>query len=175
MSDLNTATSEAGTNLRSFMAHRGAIIVKEMKNIGKFAGEYRNQLEMETLILRVVRGKEDNVVFGVVLKHIDEDGRDEATVNLDFDELDELVAAIDFIKKTSSELFGTQRDYTEVIYATKDNARVGFFQNLGSQTAFISLTNRASIFLNISKIEEIQGLLRTAKNHLISSGAEVVR
>jgi hypothetical protein len=174
MSDLSLAEENNGTNLRNFMAHRGAIIVKEMRNIGKFAAEYNNQLEIETLILRMVREKKDNVVYGVVLKHIDENGRDEAAVNLDFDEVDELVSAIDFIKKTSSELLGTQRDYTEVIYATKDNARIGFFQNLGSQTAFISLSTHSSIFLNILKIGDIQDLLRKAKNHLVSSGAEVV-
>lgn len=175
MSEINLTEENNGTNLRNFMAHRGAIIVKEMKNIGKFSAEYDNQLEVETLILRVVREKKDNVIYGVVLKHVDENGRYEATVNLDFDEIDELVSAIDFIKNTSSQLLGTQRDYTEVIYATKDDARIGFFQNLGSQTAFISLNNRASIFLNISKIDDIQRLLRVAKSHLISSGAEVVR
>lgn len=175
MNELNVAEANNGTDLRNFMASRGAIIVKEMRNIGKFSAEYSNYLEVETLILRVVREKNDSMVYGVVLKHIDENGRDEASVNLDFDEIDELVSSIDFIKNTSNELMGAQRDYTEVIYATKDNARIGFFQNLGSQTAFISLSNRASMFLDISKISEVQGMLRVAKSHLVSSGAEIVR
>lgn len=175
MIELDVIEANNGTNLRSFMASRGAIIVKEMRNIGKFCAEYNNYLEVETLILRMVREKKDTVIYGIVLKHIDENGRDEASVNLDFDEIDELVSSIDFIKNTSNELIGVHRDYTEVIYATKDNARIGFFQNLGSQTAFISLSSQASMFLDISKIGEVQGMLRTAKSHLVSSGAEIVR
>ena len=173
MNDL--VESNEGTNLRNFMAHRGAIIVKEIRNIGKLEAQYNAKLEVETLILRVVREKKDNLIYGIVLKHIDEKGRDESTVNLDFDEIDELVNAIDFIKNTSNDLMGTQRDYTEVMYATKDNAKLGFFQNLGSQTAFISLNNRSSMFLDVNRIGEVQNILRTARAHLVTAGAEIVR
>lgn len=175
MNEIELAESHNGTNLRNFMAHRGAIIVKEMRNIGKISAKYSAVLETETLILRVVRGASDSMVYGVTLKHIDKDGSDEASVNLDFDEIDELVSAIDFIKKTSEDLVGSQRDYTEVIYATKDNARLGFFQNHGSQTAFVSLSTRSTMFLELSEIGKIQTILRTAKDHLVSSGAEIER
>ena len=43
---------------------------------------------------------------------------------IDFDESDELDRAITFICETSRKMAGERRDYTEVIYATKDNIQI---------------------------------------------------
>lgn len=166
-------TADTGTNLRNFMANRGAIIIKETKPIGTVTGDYGVSLEVETIVLQVIRGVKKDTAFGALLTVKKSDGTEEK-VNLDFDELAELINALSVIRHTADEIGLTQRDYTEVFYATKENAKFGFFQANGSQTGFIDIGYRGNLFQPVNANVNIEHLLRNAVAHLRSKGAEIV-
>jgi hypothetical protein len=173
----NSAIQEAqevGTDLRSFMAHRGSVIVKESRPSGHVSGMYNAALEAETMILTKVKGAQKDVAFGVVLKHKLIDGQGSTTAFIDFDEIDELMGALEFVETTAKELLGSTRDYTEVTYATKDNAKFGFYQDNGKQSAYLSLALHDTMFLSFDGVDDLKLILSGAKNHLISCGAQLV-
>jgi hypothetical protein len=166
---------ECGTNLRNFMTNRGAIIIKETRPIGAVDGEYGASLEVETMMLRIVRGAEQNDAFGVVLTIKNQRNDSAEKVHLDFDEIEELVNALGVIRNTAEEIGRTKTDYTEVIYATKDNARFGFFQGDSQQMGFVNIGYNGQMFQQVYDNERIERLLRSAVEHLRSKGAEIVR
>jgi hypothetical protein len=174
MSDLTNAadTPELGTNLRNFMANRGAIIIKETKPIGTVEGDYGSVLEVETVALRLIKGAEQKDAFGALLTLKNQKNDLEEKVHLDYEEIEELIEALKVIRQTSEEIGMTIMDYTEVIYATKDNAKFGFFQSNSAQTGFVSIGHRSNLFQQVHDNVYIEGLLRDAVSHLWTKGAE---
>jgi hypothetical protein len=174
MERLSIAQPESeGTNVRRFLAYRGAIVVKETRDIGQCKGNYGDSISIATMVLTVVKGTIRDTSYGVRLEHLDRDSNTDSSVFLDFDELDELMDAFDFVKSLAGELRSHQRDYTEVTYSTKDNARFGFYQNeQQQQQAFIALSPHGGMtFLLVEHLPKLKELLLAAKNHLVSRGA----
>jgi len=169
-----TQTPNAGTNLRNFMANRGAIIIKEMRPIGSVSGDYGASLEIETMVLRIIRGMEQDDAFGALLTLKGQSDSPEEKVHLDFDEIEELIKALSVIRNTAEEIGRTITDYTEVIYATKDNAKFGFFQSNSVQTGFIAIGYSGNMFQQVYDNIHIEELLKNAVEHLRTKGAEVV-
>ena len=131
MTELNIIQNESeGTNVRCFLAHRGAIVIKETREIGKLRGSYSDSIVVSTMIIAVVKDLTRNTTYGVKLERLEgSNSGATSSVLLDFDELEEVMGAFDFIATSATELRAQQRDYTEVTYSTKDNARFGFYQD----------------------------------------------
>lgn len=175
MNDIATEkNAESGTTLRNFMANRGAIIIKEMKPIGSTHGEYGSFLEVETIVLRVIRGTTQNDAHGVLLIIKSAGNESEEKVHLDFDEIEELINALQVIRHTSTELGRNKTDYTEVIYATKDNAKFGFYQSNSEQMGFVNIGYQGQMFHIVHNNIEIEKLLQLAVEHLRTKGAEII-
>ncbi len=165
-------TSE-GTSFRKFLADRGVVMVKEFRPIGKFKGRFLDTLICETMLLTIIKSNKRKTSYGVKLERHDSDDDLDSSVFLDFDELDELLDALRFIRSTAKELLGQERDHTEVTYATKDQAKVGFYQTSEEQQAFFALSmTGTSIFLPVERLSEIVALITKARDHLISCGAQ---
>lgn len=162
-----------GTDIRNFMAYRGAIVAKEFRSIGSCQCEFHTSMDIETIILTIVKGERREIKFGVKVLHKFDNGRDEVSVCLDFDEIEELIQALHFIAKTAAEIISTERDYTEVVYATKDNATFGFYQDANKQTAFFCLSPRKTGFLSFDTLGEVSKILHAARTHLVNHGAQV--
>lgn len=176
MDDLATAKTapDAGTNLRSFMANRGAIIIKETRPIGTVSGDYGCALDVETVVLRVIKGADQKDAFGALLTLKNETTNLNEKVHLDFDEIEELIEALKVIRHTAEEIGRTKTDYTEVIYATKDGAKFGFFQGDSVQTGFVTIGYKGNLFQQVHDNAHTEVLLRSAVAHLRTKGAEVV-
>ena len=119
MSDLIEGSPEnQGTTVGRFLANRGVIVVKENRPSGRCKGEHGDSIIAEAVVLSVVKGAKKDTSYGVRLERIDEHGDTDSVVFLDFDELTELINAIDFISQTAAQLSSQVRDYTEVTYST---------------------------------------------------------
>ena len=173
MTNVEAVQAESeGTNVRKFLAQRGAIVVKETRTMGKASCAYGETILVSTMIIVVGVGEARNVTYGAKLERSDTKGNPSSSVLLDFDELKEVLEAFDFIASVAADMRQQQRDYTEVTYSTKDNARFGFYQNTGTQQAFIALTfHDGSAFLPVNDLANIKNLLGQSRTHLASKGA----
>jgi len=164
-----------GTNVRQFLAHRGSVVIKEFREIGKLKGKYSDAITVSTLILAIVKGTNRSTSHGVKLERTSTDSYSSSTsVLLDFDELHELMEAFDFIDSLATNLRPQKCDNTEVVYSTKDNAQFGFYQdNQQNQQAFVGINPHGeTTFLDLPQLIKLKGLLLSAKEHLITRGAE---
>ncbi len=173
MNEIGNATADASaTDVSRFLANRGSILVKETKQIGLCKGDHADYVFVETMILSLVKGTNKDTSYGIRLARSDSAGLTDAAAFIDYDELDELMGAIDFICSTATKLLSQARDYTEVTYLTKDSAKIGFYHSKNGQMAFLTLPGgRDSSYFALHRLQELKKLLLDAKLHLTASGA----
>lgn len=138
-------------------------------------------ITVSTLILAIVKGTDRLTSHGVKLENVTYHGVDmesvtptSSSVLLDFDELDELMEAFDFIDSLAKNLRPQKCDYTEVHYSTKDDAQFGFYQDKEqNQRAFVKVSpHDKTAFFDLPQLIKLKELLLSAKEHLITRGAE---
>ena len=136
-------------------------------------GEYGGKVSVSTLILSSAKSTRGDIQYGIKLEHIDEEGDMRASGFLDYDEIAEVIGALDFIHGVAEKMFGQPRDYTEVTYQTKDNLKFGFYQSEGQQQAFIDVGGYGqSLFISVPKLQNLKRSIEGAKEPLISRGAD---
>ncbi len=164
-----------GTNVRQFLAQKGSIVIKELREVGKLKAEYDHSIIVSTMILGIVKGKTRKTSYGVRLSRTETESYSELSVLLDFDELPELMDSFDFIGSLSVSLKSKQCDYTEVVYSTKDDAQFGFYQtNQQDQQAFIKISPHGdTTFLDVGHFVKLKTLFLNAQEHLITRGASI--
>jgi hypothetical protein len=168
-------SSFPGTNLGRFLAQRGVLLLKEGRLIEVIWGEFRHKINVETWIIATARGKQAGQSFGIRFENIGEENRTLGSGFLDCDEIGELVGALAYIQELANSIAGQDRDYTEVIYSSKDNIRIGFFQKskVDQQAFFDAGGNGKAVYLNFERLAVLKGALVTARDHLVSRGAVV--
>lgn len=165
-----------GSSVRRFMARRGAIVIKEIRDMGSAQGVYGDRVLVSAVVIAVVQHGKREMSHGVKLERTDRDRNSTASVFLDYEELAELKEALEFIAGTAQQFGSQERDYTEVTYSTRDHAKLGFYQDKdGNQQAFVELQPHHDMsFLELPELTRFKLLLEKGKLHLESRGAAVV-
>jgi hypothetical protein len=161
-----------GTKAGKFLARRGVLLLKEFREIGKMVDNYGAKMIMKTFIVSIAKSSttKPDITYSVCLEQAND--RQEASALMDYEEVEELDKALQYIGKLAVRLSNEKRDYTEVICRTKDSVQFGFYQQKnGSQQAFINLNSRSHFFVPIPAFEDFRELLGQASAHLASRGA----
>lgn len=171
--DKEKTSEEKSTNVGRFLARRGVLMVKEMREMTAVKGDFGGRIEISSIILSSAPSNAGDVQFGVRLEQFDDEGDSQGSGFLDFDELSELIGALDFIAGVASKMLHEQRDYTEVTYQTKDNLKFGFYQMEGDQRAFANIDSyRGMMFLSLNRLQSLKKSIEAAKIYLVSRGAD---
>jgi hypothetical protein len=164
---------EKSTNLGRFMTKRGILLMKEFRQIGIASGDYGDRIVVSTLIISQARSTKGNVQFGIRFEHYDDAGDLRDSGFLDYDEIAELMGALDFVDTLAGQMVTQKRDYTEINYLTKDNLKFGFFQSNDGQQAFVDISGYGrSLFLSLGELQDLKQTIGRAKEHLVSKGAD---
>lgn len=166
------ATEEPKTEATRFLNMRGVLMIKESRDFGSVKDEYGKKISISTLIISSTLSNKSDISHSITFEMIDEHGETIGNAHLDYNESDEFIKAFGFIYQTARQMQLTQRDYTEVIYVSKDGITFGFYQMTGQQQAFFKF-NYQSAFLSFDKMDTIRQAVEGAKTHLVSRGAEV--
>jgi hypothetical protein len=161
-----------GTKAGRFLARRGVLLLKEFRDIGRMEDNYGAWMTMKTFIVSIAKSSttQPDVTYSVSLEQVKDE--QEVSALMDYEEVEELDKALQYIGKLAVRLAKEKRDYTEVIYRTKDSVQFGFYQEKnGNQQAFINLNARSHFFIAIEDFEDFREILGQATSHLVSRGA----
>jgi hypothetical protein len=97
---------ESGTNVKRFLSTRGLLIMKEFKDINVVKCHYGKKINISTAIISTMASPtiRNKVEYGVRFELIAEDEREAGMAFLDFDELDELISALDFVNSLAQQM-----------------------------------------------------------------------
>lgn len=185
-----------GTRVRSALAIRGNLLRKEIREVAKVKCTWaygKQTIEVSTLILTVLANPRTTTTFGIRLQAKNSDGEDAGFAFIDFDESQELTDAIKLIGELAKKCLDEPGDYTELIYASKDDLRVGFYQSTSEtprqnatnksisnrantppeQQAFFATSSSAdSVYLSFDDLRELRNAVLAARRHLVERGAD---
>lgn len=165
---------EPQTEAARFLARRGVLMMKEFREIGTIRCEYGKKITIKTLVITSAVMTKGNVSHSIAFDLVNEDGIEVDNAYLDFDETEEFISAFDFIATRAKQMSNEVRDYTEVVYISKDGITFGYYQHEGHQQPFIRLHSYSdTAFLSFQWLQSLKRALETAKSHLISRGAEI--
>ena len=170
--DVAPKPAEPATNAGRFLARRGHVVMKEFKDFGKLKCDYGTTLTISTLIFAIVQGDAGDRTFGIKMEHENPESYDESCL-LDFDELKELLLAIKYLLKLSKETANKPCDYTEFQYISRDELKLGYFQeSSGRQQAFIDVSpGGGMMFITFDQLKKIFSTVKDGRDHLIEKGA----
>ncbi len=169
---LNSFSQGAGsekspaTKLESFLVSKGELIVKDFYAVGNLMGNYGTKVEITCLIL-YTPGEEDLRIKGVKIEITEREryGEKDESSFLDIDEVISLSKALDYINNTAASWKLSPREYSEVVFSTKGDFKIGFYQSGVKQNAFCKsgyITTASCFFPTMQSIMEVKGLIDNA-------------
>ena len=154
-----TATQK--TKLQRFLSKKGILYVKEFYPVGTFVCKYDDKVKLEDM---VVYQPGTNIKLKGLVVRIEESSENESSALLDYDETKGLLKAIKYVKDLSQKWAGQKRQYTEVVYSTKDNFKCGFYQSGDKQVGFLSVgyIDNKNCYFSIDKLSNLERLVSKA-------------
>ena len=153
------------TKLEAFTAKKGVVIVKGYTEVGYVGGTGRVVVSAQEF---KNSNKTDSRITGIGIT-VHEYGRleREHSSMIDSDEIDSLVAGIDYISKASSDV--TNQKKFEVQYRTKGDLSITVF-NTSKNELSVAITSgtigKTTAFIDFGKLPVLKNLILTAKSKL---------
>jgi hypothetical protein len=153
------------TKFESSLDRKGSILVKVMHELGSLAGAYHSTLEVSALRLFVPGNERDcTEAIRIEMREGDQEGR----INfLDMDEVDNLLAGLEYMAGCIAHSQNYRGDYTEMVFSTRGDFSVGFYLSEGKVQAFLKSGRKT--FLTSAVLPELALLLRAGQAHLSST------
>jgi len=151
---------EPPTKLEAFLARKGRLVIKDSYELGGIRGT--GKLDLDALAI-YEPGAETQKTKGIRIQ-ITEAGRLETsnTSFLDLDEVETSSKAISYMLDTANKWKTAGRDaYSEVIYSTKGDFKLGFYQKASERGAFASsgYVGKADAFFELEELLHLKALL----------------
>ena len=124
--------------MEEFLAKKGKLIVKEFYDLGEVTGRYGSKIELKALVI-YEPGQDIQKEMGLKIQ-VTEGGKYEksSTSFLDLEEVESLSKAIGYMANLSTKWKDINRKYTEIIFSTRGDFQIGFYQKESKQAAFSS-------------------------------------
>ncbi|RCK72655.1 MAG: hypothetical protein IGBAC_0466 [Ignavibacteriae bacterium] len=159
---------EPSTKIGAFLAKKGKVVVKDFYRLGTVKGNFGSSMEFSALVI-YEPGRESERLRGLKVE-INGGGRYERNNSsfLDFDEVESYSKAVSYLTQTASSWKAGSKEYTEVIFSTKDDFSFGFYQKGTEQTCFSEsgYVGKATCFFDVDDLKAIQQIVDKAKSLL---------
>jgi hypothetical protein len=131
-------TKEPATKLETFLARRGELIIKDFYKLGVIPGQYGSRIKLDAIVI-YEPGETASKVKGLRIE-VTEGGQygNSSTSFLDLEEVSELSKAISYMANLITEWQNIDKEYTEVIFSTKGEFKIGFYQEGTKASIFCS-------------------------------------
>lgn len=152
---------EPPTKLEQFLAKKGKLIIKDSHEAGILHGQYGTKITVDALTI-YEPGKGTDAIHGLRIE-VYEGGRLERSDSsfLDMDEVESLSQAITYMITLLERWQGTNREYSEVIFSTKGDFRLGFYQRGGEVQAFSKsgIIGAASCIFSTNDLTKLKAII----------------
>lgn len=121
---------EPATKLEAFLAKKGRLIIKDSHDLGKISGKYGTEISFTALVI-YEPGQESQKTRGLQIKVTEGERYERSNISfLDFEEIESLSKAIEYMVGLSTKWEGIKKEYSEVLFLTKGYFKIGFYQQL---------------------------------------------
>lgn len=159
---------EPATRMEQFLSKKGKLIIKDSHEAGVLKGQYGTKITVDALTI-YEPGKEKDKIRGLRIE-VYEGGRLERSdiSFLDMDEVESLSQAISYMITLLQKWQGTNREYTEVIFSTKGDFKLGFYQKGNEVSSFSKsgVIGAASCYFQTNDLSNLKAIIDKGKSLL---------
>jgi len=113
-------------------------------------------------------GNEQNCTQGIRIE-VRQGDREEGNISfLDHDEVDSLLAGLQYMSGCIAQWQGYRGDYLEMIFSTRGDFSVGFYMDNGTIQAFAKSAYQ-QVFIAVGVVTQLAGLLRSGQEQLATT------
>jgi hypothetical protein len=172
MSDI-APLPQYNTKAQTFIAKRGALVMKEFSPIGVVHGRHASKIEVDSLVFTTMKAAKIDRTYGIKLTvYTTRQGYErEETCLIDQDELTELIKGMNYLSEKLVQFGSGVPSYTELIYVTNDDFKVGFFVSAGADpdpTLFCSARGGENAFMPSARLSQLTQLVEKGMEYLSS-------
>ncbi|NOH78727.1 hypothetical protein F0231_03120 [Vibrio sp. RE86] len=165
-SNLKDTVPVPKTKLEQFSAKTGVVLVRGFEKIGSATGLYSTVVNVESKeFTNVSTGQKE---YGITIEAFKEDGRYDKshTTFIDYDEIDSLIAGIDYISKINPEV--TQFQDFQADYSTKGDLKISTFSSGDKVMAAVSSGKIGGVaaYYNLADLSKVKDLVLKAKTKI---------
>jgi hypothetical protein len=142
------------TVLETFMGKKGRLLLKETYDLAHIGGRFGSSMDVKALTISEPNSTQK--IKGLRVE-VNEGGRlERSNISfIDMDELESLSQGIAYMMKVANDWAGAGHDpYTEVIYVSKGEFEVGFYQK-GKETAAFCKSGNISSATNFISVADL--------------------
>lgn len=156
-------TQKISTKLEAFQAKTGVVIIRGYTKVGRV-----DSISVDARDFRDASNPKVRMTgIGIAIKKYNGDSTqyNESRVFIDGDEIDSLIAGIDYISKATKEVsslesfeveYRTKGDFRVTVYSKSDNGELSAVVSLGSN-------EKTKVWLEVPKLLELRQLIMDAK------------
>jgi hypothetical protein len=157
--------TDNNVKLKSFLSKKGIMYIKDFYYIGSFTGKYGKMDVQAAIMYQPNKDIEKIEKIRGILINIEGGSNqyDKHQSVLDLDEAESVSKAIsymieEYLKRQALTSSDIKSDYNEVVFVTKDEFKVGFYQRKDSLQAFASSgdISKASCFFSVGGLGELK-------------------
>jgi len=156
-----TGKPEPATKLEQFLSKKGILYIKDFYDAGRIDGQFDQHISVQALIV-YEPGKDGEKKRGLKIE-VFEGGRLEKSNSsfLDIEEVESLSKAIDYMIDLINKFKDGSREYTECIFSTKGEFKVGFYQKNDDFQAFCGsgFIRQSTSFLPIESLPKLKSVI----------------
>jgi hypothetical protein len=167
--DAPAESAEGGTKktkLERFAAKHGVAVVRGFTEIGELSGEYGGAVQVGAAeLMNAASGEKERGIW-IQVKEAGSLER-ENTSSVDYDEIDSLLAGIDYIAKANASV--TKLRNWQADYATRGDFRVSTFSSANGDVMASVASGQIGgthIFVTRENLARLRGMIANAKNTL---------
>jgi len=153
--------NEPATKMEQFLAKKGKLIIKDSQEAGVLKGKYGTKITVESVMI-YEPGKEADKIRGLRIEVYEGGRRERSDISfLDMDEVESLSKAITYMITLLEKWQGTNREYTEVIFSTKGDFKLGFYQKGTEVNSFSKsgIIGAASCYFSTSDLSDLKAII----------------
>lgn len=158
---------EPRTKLEAFTAKTGMVLIKGYSDVGSINGKYRETISVDAKdFMNPSNPKSHSTGITITVKEAGRLER-EAVGFIDYDEIDSLVAGIDYISKATKNV--TYLDGFEATYKTKGDLKIVVFSGSNNDiSAAVEINHISSVraFIDLQDLARLRELIINAKAKL---------
>lgn len=118
--------------------------------------DYVREIDFDALIIKKNQGTEISKGLLITGKINAVNHEEIETIFIDYNDIEDLLNGIKYIKSTANDWKGISKEKTEFKFSAKDNIEIGFYQEKLTQTFFCNIGKNNKIYLEFKKKESLK-------------------
>lgn len=147
------------------LLQNGSVLIKEYKTCSSIkTNETNRDILIQTAVITDIVTESKYYALRMEHKYYNSKyDNGTSTGVLDADEVDNVIATLKYIKDSISDY---SNDYTEMVYTSNDDLRIGAYSKNNEGYVFIKFSSYDTVYIKINSIDDIISGFKTAQNAL---------